>query len=786
MEKKILLAAMALPCMFAACTQEELVSESVSTNEISANGIKGLKLNLVKETPAGSRADWDENHNKITFEANDMVSMYWLDKTDGNSQTYSTKYGRNSVVGKFNSIFRTTDGESFTSQSMVFEGGNIAVFPADVTFYEQGDLFLNVPATQDVNTIEKVPYISNQLYIQKKNGQTEQIPGYYGDNSSLTCPVKMAANVLNLSLNLENIPDAKYDFEIQSVELVGSVNAINKSEGEETNNGAFATKSNITTLDLDPTTKGEVDYINGLSTQKSNTIVAQVWSTPTTANLVDRISTTAITLSEDGTTATARFVILPTEKEVSGGQIIIRTNCGTITLNTGTGTGDNDDNIVFNGEAKATIDATLKSLLTSQTSTSESSKFYNEKIGKTFNRSIAVDIEEAVLDDSNVSSSADIIRYAGLYTELGKTDDMNLNLVSENGLFDLTKAAVDAIEALNPGEGSSCTLTPSNGVNILFSEGGEVYNIPSLAGSATVTLSAGKEWTMDDALVFNSNITDIINNGTLEVRGTKGSQQNTLNKLTNNGTLNIGGNGLLLVKDYQSYRTSILNIGENQEFQFTDNRSANTINGTINLESVSSMLTVKDGISVVSNAVINNAGTIASGSSEGFTNSGTIEVTNENAITYVQSNASGTIVLFDRDDEVKVQTGEGKIVYTVKPEETTSFNKNENDKFTYVKVNSNVNSLNLASENSFLLAGVSFEFNGVCTLTADNISIYNLIVNSNANLRLNSGNSLFVNDITNKGTITIGGEIIYKGDANLSEGRVLSVGSGAIRPLNNN
>ena len=225
MKKNLFLAAMALPLAFASCSQEEIVSNGFDSN-VPDNAIKGLVLGMEKNAifeGAESRANWNDAQTKLEFVNNDKVSIYWLgndnatfvvdDGNGGTTDETAPKYSRvpastsENLEGKFNTVFNTSDeGKSFTTQSMVFEGGNVAVFPADLAFYNQGQLYLEVSAEQDASVQDKLPYISNQLYIAKRTEQTEQLPGYYGEGDKLYAPLKQAANIVNLKLELSNIP----------------------------------------------------------------------------------------------------------------------------------------------------------------------------------------------------------------------------------------------------------------------------------------------------------------------------------------------------------------------------------------------------------------------------------------------------------------------------------------------------------------------------------------------------------------------------------------------------
>ena len=814
MKRKLFFAAMALPLMFASCSQEDIISGEFNSN-VPDNAIKGLKLGLEKNAVvegAESRANWDDANTKLTFETNDKVSVYWLGdtKVDG-AHIYAAKpTAAEALYGKFNTVFTTPDeGKKFTTQSMVFEGGNIAVFPANTAFINEGDLYLDVTATQGASVQDNIPYVSNQLYIKKHGSyQTEQLPGYYGDGDVLYAPLKQAANVVNLTLNLTNIPVGK-DFEVQSVELVAA-------------NAVFTQQSKIQRLAKTPATEKKVTYTS--TTAKKPTLISEVWSTPVTEKLTQTLKSTA--LETVGNKVIARFVVLPTDLTPSGASYIkVNTNCGYIML-TQAGSELTEGAVkVMGGSANATgatINAAFAQFVDSYEDEREEAVFEGENMGKVMDRSITVDVNKAVLTRSEVYSSADIIRYAELYQSMGKADtdpDLTLILASEkkNYYFPaLTKEAVETFEGLkNLNKAATFVLEAKSGAksagavtNVEVTGGGEVFDIKTLTSAVAVTLDNSAEWTMNDKFAFTTAAVTLQNNGVLTINGTK--TENVQNKIAetikNNGTIKIGGNNVLQVNGALSTTgSSIINVEAGQNLYFLNN-IATDLCGTINIKDASSFLTVAKSVSVTNNGTINNYGTIASvdlASGAGLVNAaydhdadastakigGVINVMDADAITYVYDNTAGTIVMSDRTNEIQVYAGkEGKIQYNYTAEDGANFKLRAADRFTYVKFASDVTSLALndatnqtGSDKDILNPKtISMEFTGTTTLKSNNVEIYNLHVASGANLRVLSGNELTVNDLFNNGTITIGGTINVNTDNISKEGYVLSMG-GAIK-----
>ena len=820
----MLLTAMALPMLFTACTQDELVENFVDQNAPKAEGFYAtLNPSLGVDSRAtwlGGRLGWDET---------DKISVYWLGSTSSVGEAVAAKY-------QFNSVFKTTDGNAFESESMVFVGHNVAVYPANLTNYTgDGVIELTVPATQDANTIKSIPYISNLLDIQSRTGQTENIPGY---DNGIDAPMKMAANVFNLTFELKNTAGlAAYDFAVESVELHAT--------------DAFATKATINTskriaYDATGSTLGETkvdtpfygseqDYKDGSTWKKANTITKNLWVAADANSKVSKLTTTAITDNGNGT-YTAQFVILPTDKsfiETEKAKIVINTTCGHVDITTpddNAATSADESLIVTSAAGQTTLEACFDAIVDAAEvgySENSTSKFMGEKTGRVFPRSIVADMNNATLNDSEVYTSADIIRYVNIYNKMGKentTDkQMNLklssNVVGNTTFAGLTKAALAAVDGENNyslgfSGYKNVTLSANNVDAVQISDAGVVYDIKALTGNKKVELVlAAGEWSMNDVLDLNDNITKICNKGTLTVNGTthatSGAQMSLVETICNEGTLKIGGNGILQVPgNLTTAWGSTTEIAGRQNLLFTADITEG-LYGTFNVNAADAFMTTKEGVEVTNEGVINNWGTVAAEgdqTSNGFINKasytkigsteyfgGIIHVKGEQAITYVYDNANGTINMLTRADEIMVASEiQGAIVYPYTAADGSTFEYTIYDRFNTVKFGNDVATLTLAEvitdhanakydETLLEFNNISFIFTGTTTLksaAAKDFAINNLTVNNGANLRVTTGNKLTVNDLTNNGTITIGGYIYYKN--NYKSNRLLSQG-GAIK-----
>ena len=131
MKNKFLLAALTLPMFFAACSQDELISEENAF--INKGGDIKVALNVDREGDIlmGSRAEW--TGGGLAWKPADMISMYWLGKNDITANT--------ALKGHSNAVFKSdAKGENFTSESLVYLGNNAVVYPADVAHVSEKNI----------------------------------------------------------------------------------------------------------------------------------------------------------------------------------------------------------------------------------------------------------------------------------------------------------------------------------------------------------------------------------------------------------------------------------------------------------------------------------------------------------------------------------------------------------------------------------------------------------------------------------------------------------------------
>lgn len=758
MNKKILLGALAFPVLFASCTQEEEFMTPSVQNGPNVEGFK-VALNIEKsDCPENvTRADWNYTDAKLGFTSDDLVSVYWLGKPD-----FTLEPG---LFEKYNSIFRTKNGNSFESESMVYLGKSVAVFPGDVTCVEADQqLKINVPKAQDKQTINKIPYVSNVLNIEQKYGDGKfhdtNVAGYH---HTMYSPVKLAANNLKLNMTISDQADG-FDFQIQKVTLRSSANA-------------FATSANLVAKSSKPADEGLVDFSedsNGKRTQ-INTISNRTWIDATAD--VKEISSTNIVKNADGT-YTVNFVVLPTDDDIApnGNLIVVETNCGRIEFGavtekdgklTLTEKGDTINGVKSRGDqapifsldkdneetdVQPTVAKLFEDITESKISTTKDGTFEGEQIGKRLTRNIKFSMKRAILTGSKVYDSEDIARYLELYTKYGKAEKkeaMNLVLAVNNSdettFADLTRKEVDDIHNAN-----YVTLTFDEGVTgINLTTPGAVYAPKKevLASEANYFLTNG-DWTLDQAADLGAKVKMIQNNGVLTItnKDNKGVAAPLQYTLVNNATMKFDANEVSL-GTFTANKTTTTTVGQSQTVYLagtTELYGTVTNNGIFSAagsveHTVVNMGTIDNWfeVSVVKNskATLTNIGTI---NNKDAAKSVTYLTNNQNATTM------GVINLASATDEIKIFTNgaQGYIKYVVPTSVTTL--PQANAKYNYA-----IYSNGALTYNSGITTATAIEYleiNGDPTaVTATDWTITDLIVKNS--MRLLGENTLTASNI---------------------------------------
>ena len=123
MKTKYLLTALALPALFAACSQEDIVTDAnlPQSSELLGEVAGDVAFTFGPE----SRLVWGATGEQ-TWEANDEFSLFWTGDASVTPTTTETK--EKNLDGAANALYKK-DGSTFTSENILYKGKHLMVYP---------------------------------------------------------------------------------------------------------------------------------------------------------------------------------------------------------------------------------------------------------------------------------------------------------------------------------------------------------------------------------------------------------------------------------------------------------------------------------------------------------------------------------------------------------------------------------------------------------------------------------------------------------------------------------
>lgn len=697
MKVKYLLTALAVPALFAACSQEEIVSDVQNqTTELLSKVAGDVNFTLAPQ----SRLSWDADNN-VAWETEDGFSLFWVGET-----------AVGDLDGKVNALYKK-DGDVFTSQNIVYEGNHVIVYPADYAHLSDKAIELNVGATQyDSIALGKRSIWTTDSMLTIKaplTGTATAQPGViYAGGYGEAVPASLQALSSNLVMNLHFAMGNATNVTIKKVVL-------------KSNNDVFSVDGTLEAI--------------AKETGKYNQDVKFVDGIPVNEVTLAMAKNTAVTTAD--TTYTVQFSLLPlidqTELTNATYSIEVHTNYGIVTINEaknvlarGASVYCNSANTAIDAEGgipeanKAldlsaeiklmaqhnvkdylyrTIDATKKSNLTA----------YGKKIAL----DVKVNMKEASITGMEVANSEELIDAYETYTLLGKEGAENFVLTTSP--FELTPEAVAAILANkkvtleivdDETTGGTIKLVGAHTAIPQFNgivEGDKTYNLianrvisatpgtPDTYTTKTYALVLGAEgtWNLDvDAAAAANTWAEIINDGTLtisESNPAKNAVALTANIL-NRDSVAFSGDVTLPVQ-YKQEEVAVTYVPATADVTWA---RKSTIQGLVN---VSGILDVKDYKATIgAKGTVEVYGRFRNTDTGEIVNLGTIKIMSENATAIITENGNGTlngsIELINRDDLVTVTgTNKGYIKWAC---DVATLKKEDTDVFNYIIVSENV------------------------------------------------------------------------------------------------
>lgn len=216
MKTKYLIAMLAAPMFFAACSQEDLIDSVPGTEKIEGTPYGNeLVFNVGDRNDASTRITTDGQ-----WSTGDQIGMAWI--SDGVANASGVYQAGKLVTGTFGNLtdvignvpLNFVSGTSFKSNTMMFVGTYLAYYPFNEGLKEVGELKLSVGANQTSKDLEdaynKMIFASDTLSLQAENAGTGKTP---------VIGMKRLSNMLALEIYLKDNSETMTAPVIQKVEL---------------------------------------------------------------------------------------------------------------------------------------------------------------------------------------------------------------------------------------------------------------------------------------------------------------------------------------------------------------------------------------------------------------------------------------------------------------------------------------------------------------------------------------------------------------------------------------
>lgn len=651
MNKKIYFLSFAAAAMFASCSNE--IDEFAQ--QTSQQGFK-VGITIDKNAPE-TRLALSDDGNTATWELGDKFSLF----------NVGTPALDTDLTATANAAYKTTDGENFASENVLFNGDHALVFPLNTSFVTSGAEVFVAPITKGETSLgNRSVYLSKTLVEitndglkdEKGNKLNKNQSGY---NKDIKVAVRPATTAFVLNLKQANqlaITENDPALKITKVQLVALADKT-----------PFATKAKL-----------QEQNIEYKDSKFENRLIAVPAELATTAEV------TYDNLPFEANGTTVRIVALPNTAAITANYAIkVYTNYGVVTINKAAmvsrvkdgktliqlatpaeKTNDNKDGALsFDTEAAALATAAAKGNAVPNVM-----------------RDVTVDMSTADINGLEIKNSEQLLAAFRAYDLLKKTT-ATFTLTPKDGVFTLTKAAVDAINAhkYNNEKGTGANIQTSATTIILTGYGTDAYNaIPAISqiSGKNLILAAGNNWAIDVHSAANANaFTSICNKGTMQISmsGWNDKTSVKLNKaVENDGTIVFGGNVNMPTAINDTY------VDRNSKSEITGSRGTLTVadGQTVKLQGGATMTysTINIGSTAGSTAILasskgtefsigngtttNVYGSLLNESGATLNNAGTINIKDAMAGVIISAN-SGTINVTAKDNLVNVDANTGYI-----------------------------------------------------------------------------------------------------------------------------
>lgn len=195
MKTRHLLAALVLPAVFSACSQDELVTDNTE-KEVVGTPIGYLEFTASRGSDATTRL------GDSGWEAGDKIGMGWISAADLNAAT--------SLFSNHPLYYNTTNG-SFKSETMIYEGLYIASFPFQETS-KIAPLIFDLRKQQSEDNL-----YSKRWYVSEKFFTLDEKSAGLGNATSIN--LVPLTNLVKLNIKLAENAKVPEDFKVTGVKL---------------------------------------------------------------------------------------------------------------------------------------------------------------------------------------------------------------------------------------------------------------------------------------------------------------------------------------------------------------------------------------------------------------------------------------------------------------------------------------------------------------------------------------------------------------------------------------
>lgn len=745
--KKISLIALAVPALFAACSQEDIVSDVQNQSGEMLGKVAGDVTFVFDNTPE-TRMTWAATGDNVlqwNTKEGDAFSLFWL----------GTNPGESAYKGVTNALYKSTDGSEFKSENIIYEGNHVIVYPADYAHFTEKEIVVSVPepqnASDDLGT-KRTVVVSDLLTIK-----APFVPSYEGEqpdenviyaggyNASLNhgsaaVGALSSQMVLNLNFDLKKLEEV----EVRSVKLVAS-------------KAVFATAGNLV--------NNSDGFISLSPTITKNTVT---------------LNTNAAVVNKENNTYMAQISLLPPvlDNVDATYSIVVETNYGLITidkaLDVTNGSGkpqfkpfdatDEDGNEVA-GEANEETPLSFYTEfvnIATRDADDASTEDVNESegsYGHRIIRDVKVDMSKASIENWPVKTSEDLIAAYAIYDNLersaseetqeetfvleGVAWEWNGDRTVKSTKFELTPEAYDKI-LKHP----YVTLSNGEKLNRLYLTTGNNTKFTAAPDLSVMTERSSLNAYMNSGNVWNLNIYNAANvmcfaafenQGEVTLTATQNSKENSYETNFDDDLVSFKSTGKTVfnhsVTDKVNYTLSgTTEVASDKSITLA---GTNSIGGVLN---VNGELIVSGGKTTLA-GITNVYGSLLSTTKAELMNNGTIWMKQADASLIISKQAAaGVIELEGRHNNVRVSDDEaqGYIKWTC---DAATLTKDATDAFNYVRLGSNIIWTQDEAIDYIEITGNKVQITGQVT------EVKKVFVNNGKTLVVPNGSSITANEV---------------------------------------